>query len=385
MELLRKNGQLYNFLRLIFDFFRKRIPFVKKWYLGHLLKTGFLIQENEHRKLLESSDKVFIHTKDKKWNVGLVRNEQSDEWIGYIPRREDWPKYERFLINNNISYSFYNIQSSDWQENAKKFNIILWATSCFPTIQSEAKSKIYFLENYLNIKCYPSYNEIWSYEDKVRASYLFKHFALPCVETFVFNYKSDAVNFINSTEFPIISKIATGSSSFGVHKISSRKKALKFINSVFSESGRNTYWKYLKQKDYIYFQRFIKDATFDLRIIVIGDKVFGYYRYAKNGDFRASGSGIVEKKSLPVEAMKIAIETRNSLKSNALAVDMLFSEKEKKYYIIETSIFIGIDTPEQLMIDGIPGYYRVQNGSFVFEEGRYWIQELALQHFFNNL
>ena len=35
---------------------------------------------------------------------------------------------------------------------------------------------------------------------------------------------------------------------------------------------------------------------FDLRVIIVGDSYFGYYRYPRKDDYRASGSGIVEKK-----------------------------------------------------------------------------------------
>lgn len=83
--------------------------------------------------------------------------------------------------------------------------------------------------------------------------------------------------------------------------------------------------------------------------------------------------------------MIIAVKTKEVLKSNSLAVDMLYSINEKKYYIIETSIFCGIDTSEQLIIDGKAGYYEYKDEKFVFKVGRFWIQELALEEFFYSL
>jgi hypothetical protein len=118
---------------------------------------------------------------------------------------------------------------------------------------------------------------------------------------------------------------------------------------------------------------------------MVGDKVFGYYRYPKTGDFRASGSHIVKMKPLPEEAIRIAIKTKKLFDSIILAVDMLYSEREKKYSIIETSINILVDTGDELILDGKPGYYEYKDDKFTFREGKYWIQELALQDFFNKL
>ena len=63
-----------------------------------------------------------------------------------------------------------------------------------------------------------------------------------------------------------------------------------------------------------------------------------------------------------------------------MGVDLLYSNKDKKYYIIETSLFNQIDTPEQLVIDGVPGYYDISDiDNIKFKEGRFWIQELILR------
>jgi hypothetical protein len=58
---------------------------------------------------------------------------------------------------------------------------------------------------------------------------------------------------------------------------------------------------------------------------------------------------------------------------------MLYSNKYNKFLIIESSIFFGIETAEQLKINGVPGYYLYENDKFVFNEGKYWVQDLALE------
>ena len=106
---------------------------------------------------------------------------------------------------------------------------------------------------------------------------------------------------------------------------------------------------------------------------------FGYYRYPIKGDFKASGSGIFEKKAIPIDALKLAIEIRSKLQSRQIGVDLLYSEKYSQYFIIETSLFNQIDSCIQLEVDGKPGYYDITNiNNICFKEGRFWIQELTL-------
>src|SRR5690606_3227628 len=114
---------------------------------------------------------------------------------------------------------------------------------------------------------------------------------------------------------------------------------------------------------------------------LVGDMAFGYYRYPNKGDFRASGSGNIEKKAIPEDALRLAIGVRNKLNSRQMGVDLLYSEKTKQYYIIETSLFNQIDTAEQLGIDGVPGYYDISNiNNISFKEGKFWMQELVLRN-----
>ena len=49
--------------------------------------------------------------------------------------------------------------------------------------------------------------------------------------------------------------------------------------------------------------------------------------------------------------------------------------------IIESSIFFGIETAEQLKVNDVPGYYLYEDNKFIFEEGKYWVQDLAIEIF----
>lgn len=356
---------------------------LKKIYTKYRSKTtNDLMNSAQLDEYLQQAEKVLLESKPD-IVVGLVKGEDSYSDIGLTKERAYYPKYERFLKNNNIDYDYYNPLSSDWMREAQRFDLIIWHTNSDPATQMHAGDKIYTLENILGIKCFPRFHELWSYENKINSHYQYKAFNLPEIPTFVSHCKNEAMDYVKGCKFPIISKIATGSSSYGVEKIENKQQALKMINAAFSYKGLKTYFPYFAQKDYVYFQNFIDGAEYDLRVICIGDKLLGYYRYPNKGDFRASGAGNYEKKEIPVEALELSYRTREKFKASCLATDMVFCKNTNRFLIIESSIFIGVDSCEQLAVDGIPGMYvRDSENEYSFVKGKYWIQELALKEYF---
>ncbi len=70
-----------------------------------------------------------------------------------------------------------------------------------------------------------------------------------------------------------------------------------------------------REKGYVYFQDFIPDNKFDIRIFVIGDKAYANLRKVRKNDFRASGSGeeLVDKELISDEILKLSFEMLNCL------------------------------------------------------------------------
>lgn len=360
-------------------------PWLKKIYLKRRSKSeNDLMNTMQLDQYLEEAEKVLLE-QPVNIQVGLVKDADNYADEGLVKERAYFPKYERFLKHNNVNYSYYDPYRSDWMEEAEKYDLIIWHTDSDPSTQDIAKGKIRILEE-MGKSCLPSYDEIWSYENKIRASYLYKLHKLPAIPTFVSHSKPEVINYLKNAKYPLISKISTGSASFGVDKLENYEQAKKVIDQIFSYKGKQTYFKYSNQKDYVYFQDFIEDATYDLRVMSVGDDLFGYYRYPNKGDFRASGAGNYEKKEIPTEALELAYQVKEKFGSAFLATDFVYSEKRKQFLIIESSIFIGIDTCEQLSLDGIAGkYVRVSENQFEFKSGKFWVQELTLKNVIEKL
>jgi len=369
--------------KYINSFFEKPKSLIRKtgFYRNSAIKKKYIMSFRDVESFLNEAPILLLNKEvDNKPRVGIVKTQASVLINGYENPKASWLRYERFCKNNDIPYSFYDIKKSDWLEEADKYDIIICHTEGTPAYQEMFESKVYVLENILKKTCFPSFHEVWQYEDKNRSNYLYQCYQLPTIPTLITHDEKEALTISEKISYPFITKTKIGAGSSGVHKVDTKQQSKNLIQKIFSKSGLVTHYLYQNQKDYFYCQEFIYDATFDLRIILVGDMAFGYYRYPNKGDFRASGAGNFEKKSIPDDALKLAVEIRDKLQSRQIGVDLLYSEKYDKYFIIETSLFNQIDSPVQLELNGKPGYYDLSDiNNICFKEGKFWIQELLLR------
>lgn len=348
---------------------------------GYTAKIAARFRKPVHQKPEELLDSAEVLTFNWPANVpkpiiGLVKDDVKFPF---------WPVFERFLLHNSIPYEFFDIHKSDFQTQAKKFDLILWHTSSSFADQLEAKAKIEFMEKHLGKMCFPSSEAIWFYEEKARQYWLFEENNIPAIPTFVSFSKSDVLDYLDKCQYPIVSKEATNSGSEGVLILENKKKAIRFSHDVFGPGHKVLSSTYIRQKDYVIFQNYVPNEGFDLRVAIVGGNYFGYYRDVPPGDFRASGSGLIVKKALPEEALYLAKEIKAKLPPTYyISIDFLKSKIDHKYYVIEISIFNRIRSTEQLIVDGVPGKYVFENGGFKFYPGRIWIHDLILIELLND-
>jgi glutathione synthase/RimK-type ligase-like ATP-grasp enzyme len=245
----------------------------------------------------------------------------------------------------------------------------------------EIRLKYHFLETYLGKTCYPSAAQALLYEDKCFEAYVSTVCDLPFAKTYISHRKEDALAMLESARYPLVSKVNQSSGSMGIEVVRTPRKAKRIVRQAFSRTGRSVHVPWFRQKNYVYFQDFVPNDGYDVRVILVGDRAFGYYRKVPKGDFRASGMGVVEKRGLPEEAVRVALEVRRYVRGPQLVVDMVHG-LDGRYTIIEFTLFFKVETSAQLIEEGVPGAYIIgEDGTIRFEPGRYWVHELALRQF----
>jgi hypothetical protein len=220
---------------------------------------------------------------------------------------------------------------------------------------------------------FPNFHTIWHFDDKVGQKYLLEAIGAPLVKSYSFYDYNTVKQWIAETEFPKVFKLRGGAGSSNVKLVRTRYQAFRLARKMFS-LGINRFdkWEYLKEsirkwhekkasvstlfnaiahlvippkgartlgpeRGYIYFQDFIPDNSYDIRIIVIGKRAFSLKRWCRDNDFRASGSGRNDF-SLGKQSEKcaeISFRVASLLKTQSCAFDFVF--QDGKPQIVEIS------------------------------------------------
>ena len=164
-------------------------------------------------------------------------------------------------------------------------------------------------------------------------------------------------------DLPTVFKLRNGAGSNNVVLVKSRAEGRKLINKMFGQGitqrsfrssgnvrfqhfnfmrelhliGGNLFrwskgidvspqWKL--QKNYALFQKFLPGNNSDTRITVIGNRAFGFRRIVREGDFRASGSGMInyEMDKIDHRCVEIAHRVSATCGFQSMAYDFLFTE-----------------------------------------------------------
>lgn len=271
----------------------------------------------------------------------------------------------RYCNDNGIDYKIVNAYESDIIEQVADCDAFMWHHHHGNYIDVLfAKQLLYSLQR-VGKKVFPDFNTGWHFDDKVGQKYLLEAVGAPIVPSYVFYTEKDALNWIENTSFPKVFKLRGGAGSSNVKLVKTKNYAKKIVKKAFGKGfpqfGRIGYlkerykkWKngkdsflgvckgfyrllfppeYCKmhgrEKGYVYFQEFIKDNKFDIRVVVIGNnKAFGLKRMVRKNDFRASGSGdiIYDKSGIDERCVRISFDIAKKLETQSLALDFIFDE-----------------------------------------------------------
>lgn len=311
----------------------------------------------------------------------------SDRWIEYCQKND----IDHKLVNafdNDIIQQVRDCDAFMWHHHHGQFKDVLTA------------KRILFALEQAGVKVFPDFNTGWHFDDKVAQKYLLEAIDAPLVPSYIFYDKNKALAWAKDTTYPKVFKLKGGASAKNVKLVRTYKEAKKLIYQAFDKGfaqfdkisnfkdNFNSFKydngsllgvakstarliiepKYSRQqnheKGYIYFQDFVPNNSFDVRVIVTGNKAYAAKRYVRGNDFRASGSGIKDynKESINIECIKTAFLVKEKLNVQTISYDFVF-DTENKPLIIEISY--GFPTN---WADDSPGYW---DSSLQWHEGSF--------------
>lgn len=293
-----------------------------------------------------------------------------DENTGFHPQ---WIKY---CQQNGIPYKLVNVYDSEIIQHLEDCDVLMWHHKHYDYKDVLFAKQLLFSLEQAGKKVFPDFNTTWHFDDKVGQKYLLEAIHAPLVPSYVFYSKKEALSWIEQTQFPKVFKLRGGAGATNVFLVKNKQRAKQIVKEAFGKGIKTFQWRksmmelwrkfsekqipfsefvkyfvadtffkrnYQKLQPrafgYAYFQDFIPNNEFDIRVVVIGDKALGEKRLCRKGDFRASGSGVFEYTEIRKDVLSIAFEVAKILRLQSVAFDFIF--KDDKPMIVEMSYAFG--------------------------------------------
>lgn len=277
------------------------------------------------------------------------KNSFSDRWIAYCEEK-------------GIDYKLVDCYKNDIIDQLSDCDALMWHFNHKGAKESKFAKQLLYSVEAAGKKVFPDFNTVWHFDDKVGQKYLLESIGAPMAKSYAFYTKKEALKWAGNTSYPKVFKLRNGAGSDNVRLVKSKRSAVRLVKKAFG-SGFRQYngWYSLKErfrkyrigksnlfdvfkgiirlfykteyarvtvreKGYIYFQDFIPENEFDIRVIVIRNKAFAIKRMVRKDDFRASGSGAIlyEKEHFNEETIKIAFNISEKLKDQCMTYDFVY-------------------------------------------------------------
>ncbi len=301
----------------------------------------------------------------------------SERWIEYCDEHE-------------INYRIVDCFSTDIIDQLRGYCALLWHWGLRQPQSFLIARSIIASAEAMGLIVYPSLSTAWHYDDKIAQKYLLEAIGAPLVKSYLFFDRDKARNWLEEADFPLVFKLRNGSASANVRLVKNRHEAIRLCKTAFTKGFRSvpgyfydtrkkvgnigdfrSFSNKLKrlpgallhlrktrnllprEKGYVYFQEFIPDNEYDIRITVIGNRAFAYTREVRPHDFRASGSGLncYNQGMIPERALKVAFSISTKIDAQSLACDFVTSSEDR---VLLTEISYGF--PRKHILDS-PGYW----------------------------
>lgn len=288
-----------------------------------------------------------------------------------IPTSEGFIKV---LEKRGIPYEKIDCYSTDVIERLNGVDILIWNIQNYLYCDLLESRSIINAAEIMGVKCFPDHSTNWHFDDKIAEMYAFQATGVPIPKSDVFYSSKDCIEWLNTKAvFPLVAKLRNGSGASNVKLLKRKGEAIRYTKKMFgrgyapapsllykayskAQSSKN--WamaierikkiprflstrKHAKQMPrehgYCYFQEFIPNDGYDIKIIVVNNKVTFFTRFNRKGDFRASGGGdfCYDRSFVTDEIIHTAFDAADKLKLQCVGFDFVVDNRTGNGMIVE--------------------------------------------------
>ena len=306
----------------------------------------------EYRVAIHKNDKVFKHS--SLWD---------SVWIAYCKK-------------NNIPFDVIDCYHPDTVQVLKDYNYLLWHLGSFTANSFYMGMATMNVARGLGVSVFPNYETAWHFDDKISEAMLLKSVKAPMPKSWAFFVLDECMDWLNRfDQFPLVAKLKCGSGSNNVKLLHNHEEAVQYAKQMFLKGikpnnsvtfkamsnlrsskdlqmikarikripdflGKLRAAKSLSvESGYVLFQEFIPNNGYDLKVVVVGDKLSFIVRHTRKGDFRASGGGSIEydKAYVPQNVIDSAFKLSDSLGFQCMGYDYVIDKCDGIGKVIEIS------------------------------------------------
>ena len=238
------------------------------------------------------------------------------------------PRFIEYCEENGIPYEIVDGYSNDIVQHLSKYSALVWYYNNYVISDILEARNILKIASDMGLVTFPHPDMNWHFDDKIAEKYAFEAVGAKIPNSWVFYLEEDCIDWIeNQAAFPIVAKLRCGSGSNNVKLLRNKSEAKQYARRMFSKgfcpSPTIVYKAYSKlqstrsirtaiqrirkipeflntrrhakmmpyEKGYCYFQEYIPNNGYDLKVAVINGKLTFCARHVRANDFRASGGG----------------------------------------------------------------------------------------------
>lgn len=286
--------------------------------------------------------------------------------------------YVKILELNKIPYKILIFDNSDefWND-IKNSSIFIARWRGIDNDLNLMQAILPEIEN-MGVTCLPNYANSYHCGDKFRLATHYAANNMNSPTTNVFLSLNDFLDWVNKDKFPLIAKLIQGAGSRNVMKIENLKQAKRLATKTFSNGikqglmqeavfgFRKTIYRALISFDlklakelyhklrYRFIDKHMKvekgclilqeyfPSEYDTRITIIGNRAFGFRRFNRKNDFRASGSGNIDYSPSGIDnkMLDMAFKISDDNNYQTMAYDFIYDKNNNPALIEMNHTFV---------------------------------------------
>jgi len=313
--------------------------------------------------------------------------------------QESSEPWETACKKRGIEFLVINILRNDWLDLLLQYDPSFCLSRPPGDIRQNKNlfdEKIFFLENFTSFEVFPGFLESYIYENKSTLAWFLNTNNIKHPKTFVSSDRNEAEQFLNYSNFPMVSKTLIGAAGSGVKILRTKRQAENYINKAFAfgikrrygpnrKTGTPILWfikaikspKYLFkklnlykernkeiQKNIVLFQQYIPH-DYEWRCVKIGESYFAYKKLRIND--LASGSKQFVYGKPPFELLDFTKSLCERFDFNFMAIDLFY--QNGLILVNELQTIFGHKNSYICKVDDKPGRYVYYNKEWIFQEG----------------